>query len=348
MTSFFVARNDMGFDVGAEKTTRLLTQKIGGSMGKISVIVPVYQVEAYLGRCVDSVLGQTVSDLDLILVDDGSPDGSGAICDAYAQKDSRVHVIHQKNGGLSAARNTGIDFAFGNSDSDYLCFLDSDDYLSPRFLEEMLSAAEGLACPVAACGEIKSGGEPLPEVAHPQFVRWEAMEYYCRESDVAAAAACGKIYRKDLFDGVRYPVGKLHEDEFTTYKVLYAAGAVAETQAPLYAYFQNTQGITGSSWKPGRMDALEAFREQAAFARERGEAGLLQKAALSLIYGAYDQLREADRPYRRALRRYLRRGLALGRESGCFPRTRKVLWAYEAAWPAKPLWWLVGKMRNER
>ena len=109
---------------------------------KVSVIVPVYKVEAYLHRCVDSVLNQSFSDFELILVDDGSPDNCGAICDEYAQKDSRVHVIHKTNGGLSDARNAGIDWAFANSDSQWLTFIDSDDWVHRDYLKLLLGAAE--------------------------------------------------------------------------------------------------------------------------------------------------------------------------------------------------------------
>ncbi len=310
-------------------------------MAKISVIVPIFNVEAYLARCVDSVLGQSFRDFDLILVDDGSPDGSGAICDEYARQDARVRVIHQENGGLSAARNAGIDLALAESGSRYLCFVDSDDYLEKRYLEALLAAAEGLDCPVAVCGIQKTSGEPLDGGDLKEPVRMDAMEYYCR--DEQTAVAWNKLYRKALFENVRYPVGRIHEDEFTTYRLLYAAGAVAVVASPLYAYFQNAAGITGGGWKPGRMDALDAFLEQATFARERGEDRLLGKAALSLIYGAYDQLPVADRAYRGKLRRYLRRGLKLGRQCGCFPWQKENFWAYEKAWPVKPVWWMVGR-----
>ena len=109
-------------------------------MPQISVIVPVYKVEPYLRRCVDSILAQTFTDFELILVDDGSPDNSGAICDEYAQKDARVHVIHQENGGLSAARNAGIDWVFAHSDSQWLTFVDSDDWVHPEYLERLYHA----------------------------------------------------------------------------------------------------------------------------------------------------------------------------------------------------------------
>ena len=107
-------------------------------MPTISVIVPVYKVEKYIHRCVDSILSQTFTDFELILVDDGSPDNCGKICDEYAEKDIRIHVIHQENGGLSAARNAGIDWVFANSDSEWITFIDSDDWVHPEYLERLL------------------------------------------------------------------------------------------------------------------------------------------------------------------------------------------------------------------
>ena len=120
-------------------------------MPTISVIVPVYKVEKYIHRCVDSILNQTFSDFELILVDDGSPDNCGAICDEYAAKDSRVVVIHQENGGLSAARNAGIDWAFANSDSQWLSFIDSDDWVHPEYLQKLLDTAVNNSAEVAFC-----------------------------------------------------------------------------------------------------------------------------------------------------------------------------------------------------
>ena len=126
----------------------------GNKMPAISVIVPVYKVEKYIHRCVRSILGQTYADFELILVDDGSPDNCGVICDEYAAKDSRVVVIHQENGGLSAARNAGIDWVFANSDSQWLSFIDSDDWVHPEYLQRLLDAATYAGtCPLG-CGRI--------------------------------------------------------------------------------------------------------------------------------------------------------------------------------------------------
>ena len=135
-------------------------------MPEISVIVPVYKVEQFIHRCVDSILLQSFYDFELILVDDGSPDQCGAICDAYAAADNRIHVIHQKNGGLSAARNTGIDYVMANSKSHWLTFVDSDDWLHPQTLEVLLKAAEENNSRVSVCGYRETVGEN-----HSQYER---------------------------------------------------------------------------------------------------------------------------------------------------------------------------------
>lgn len=231
-------------------------------MPKISVIVPVYKVEPYLRRCADSVLNQTFTDFELILVDDGSPDNCPAICDEYAIRDRRVHVIHQENGGLSAARNAGIDWVFANSDSQWFSFIDSDDWVHPEYLERLLNAAVGNHVDISICSYAETTGEE-PEIAPQQFESqlWNVEECFVKHR-VNATIACGKLYRKSCFQTIRYPVGKLHEDEFTTYKVLFAAKSVVAIPAKMYYYFQNNAGIMRSAWTPQRLDNLSAFSEQ--------------------------------------------------------------------------------------
>lgn len=314
-------------------------------MATISVIVPVYKVEPYLKRCVDSLLAQTFGDFDLILVDDGSPDRCGEMCQEFSRRDRRVHALHRENGGLSAARNTGIDWALSHSEAQWLAFVDSDDWVAPDYLRVLYDAVAKTGCSLAACGVYPTAGEPLPEGEEADVVTLSADDYYCSDLHGGLiAVAWNKLYKRQLFRDLRYPEGKLHEDQFTTYRAVYQAGAVAVTQARLYAYYCNPQGIMASTWSPRRMDALEAFRQQLAFARETGNGRLLAAVAEAYIYAAYDQLSRADRAYRGQLRRELRRGLRLGRESGCFPRSHATLWAYEAAYPMKPVWWLVSRL----
>ena len=315
-------------------------------MPNISVIVPVYKVEPFLHRCVQSILDQTYRDFELILVDDGSPDRCGELCEEYGRLDSRVRVLHQENGGLSAARNAGIDWAFANSDSRWLACVDSDDWVHPAFLQTLYDTAEQTLCKISACGFYRTGGEALPQAQDFSVVSLSADDYYCGQlHDGVTALAWNKLYHKSLFKGLRYPIGKLHEDEFTTYRAIYGAGKIGVTPARLYAYYQNPEGIMRSQWNPRRMHMLEAFEQQIAFAQETGNARLLNKTAEQYIYSAYEQLSQAQIVYRKELRRKLRAALKLGRECGCFPLERSRLWAYEKAYPVKPLWWLISKTK---
>ena len=317
-------------------------------MPVISVIVPVYKVEPFLHRCVDSILAQTFSDFELILVDDGSPDRCGDICEAYARKDSRVHVIHQKNGGLSAARNTGIDWAFANSDSRWLAFVDSDDWVHPAFLQTLYQTAQRTLCKLSVCGFYRTSGEDFPENQDYAIDSMSADDYYCGQlHEGVTAVAWNKLYHKSLFKTLRYPIGKLHEDEFTTYRAMYQTGMVGVTPARLYAYYQNPEGIMRSQWNPRRMHVLEAFEEQMAFAQSNGKDRLLNKVVLQYIYGTCEQLGKAQKIYHKELRVKLRKGLKMGRDLGCFPKKEDTLWAYEEAYPCKIYWWLRGKLRKK-
>ena len=310
-------------------------------MPSISVIVPVYKVEAFLGRCVDSILAQSLDDFELILVDDGSPDNCGQICDAYAAKDSRVRVIHQENGGLSAARNAGIDWAFTCSDSQWLAFVDSDDWVHRDYLQQLYAAAAETGCLLSACSFQRTAGEELPEAVARHGICLSADDYYCGEGSETGAGvvAWNKLYHKSLFQTLRYPVGKLNEDEFTTYRLVYAAGKVAVTDAVLYAYYQNPDGIMRSRWNPRRLHILEAFRQQIDFARETENERLRKHCVRNYLFAVHEQLHAAEASCHRELRAQYRQALKMGRETGAFPMERNHLWAYEEAYPCKLFWW---------
>mgnify|MGYP003290558942 CR=1 FL=1 len=318
-------------------------------MPDISVIVPVYKVEKFLHRCVDSILCQSFERFELILVDDGSPDNSGAICDAYAAKDERVHVIHQKNGGLSAARNTGIDFVMDNSNSRWIAFVDSDDWVHPDFLKRLYGVAEQTLCKISACGFFNTTGEQFPDEPSSSALVVTADDYYCGSvHDNATPAACNKLYNRSLFKSLRFPIGKLHEDEFTTYLALYKAGKIGVTRDKLYAYYQNPMSITNSEWNPRRMHILEAFELQIQFAEKNNNSRLLNKTVEQYIYSTYEHLQKAQIIYHKELRKKLRKALKMGRECGCFGGPDKHLWAYEAAYPFKPYWWIRFKIQQMR
>ena len=151
-------------------------------MADISIIVPVYQVEEYLHRCIDSILKQTYPDFEVILIDDGSPDNCGNLCDEYAKKDTRIHVIHQMNGGLSVARNSGIDWAFANSSSKWLTFIDSDDWVHPQYLEVLLNAAIKYNVPVSIGNALWTKEGHLPDKIEAEPKLWKTEDYYLAHS----------------------------------------------------------------------------------------------------------------------------------------------------------------------
>lgn len=264
-------------------------------MPEISVIVPVFKVEPYLRRCVDSILAQTFTDFELILVDDGSPDNCPVICDEYAEKDDRVHVIHQENGGLSAARNAGIDWAFANSDSQWISFVDSDDWVHPEYLERLLSAAVDNHVDISICGYTETAGkdpEVAPENLEPQL--WNIEDFYVAHN-VNATIACGKLYKKQCFENVRYPVGRLHEDEFVTYKILFQQQRIVSIAAPLYSYFQNRNSIMHSGWTPELLSRLDAYAERIAYFKNIGNFRMHEWSLSTHIWATialYRQLQE--------------------------------------------------------
>lgn len=236
-------------------------------MPEISVIVPVYKVEPYLNRCVDSILAQSFSDFELILVDDGSPDNCGVICDEYASKDERVHVIHQQNGGLSAARNAGIDWVFANSNSKYISFVDSDDWVHEQYLELLLEGILRYGVNICQGRFIRTDKmNGIPEVGD-SILCISPEEHYI---SYYSAAAWDKLYAKSCWEEIRFPEGQLYEDVAIWYKILFKEERIALVDEILYYYFYNTDGIMRSDWKPDQMAQITGWDEQIAFLRENG------------------------------------------------------------------------------
>lgn len=216
----------------------------------ISVIVPVYNVVPYLKRCVDSILGQNRSFFELILVDDGSTDGSSDLCDALAATDDRIRIIHKANGGLSDARNTGI----ANCSGDYITFIDSDDWVAPQYLDALYSLLISCDADMSSCGMIRAS-EPTPFVdtppmpQHATFSSSEYLDFYFRKrGNRTVHYAWGKLYKRELLTNDQFPVGMLNEDVESMFFVLTRSLTIVETDAPLYYYFINHSSITGSSF----------------------------------------------------------------------------------------------------
>ena len=254
----------------------------------ISVIVPVFKVEPYLCRCVDSILAQTFTDFELILVDDGSPDHCGAICDEYAQKDKRIHVIHQENGGLSAARNAGLDTAKG----EFVFFVDADDRIHRETLEREYDALIKHNADIAICGIKRFHDLDNPFIdnasvdAETTVFCGKQMEAQLFQEGVDLArvvSSCGKLYKKQLFSFLRFPLGRLFEDEFVIYKLYHLAERVVDLHADLYDYYVNADGITQNLTLEKRLDEYDAQIERIVFYQTENDKALYAKALLRFL-----------------------------------------------------------------
>lgn len=215
----------------------------------ISIIIPVYKIEKFIDKCIKSIISQTYRNLEIILVDDGSPDKCPGICDKYAKIDNRIKVIHKPNGGLSDARNAGIDICKG----DYIGFVDGDDYISENMYEHLLEHCIKYNADIAICG-IYAIDEDYNNLSiyNPMIYNQitlsniQALRHLFLTFDVNFEVAWNKLYKRDLFfnkDNIRYPYGKLHEDTYTTYKLLYYANNIAVFNEPLYYYVQRNGSI---------------------------------------------------------------------------------------------------------
>ena len=287
----------------------------------ISVIVPVYRVEEYLERCVKSILSQTYKNLEVILVDDGSPDQCPAICDACAEKDARVKVIHQENKGLSGARNAGIDAASG----EYLAFVDSDDYVSPHFIEELYQLLQDTGCAIGQCRFSYVNGDGLVEEGDSAFCIYRGeslMEqlYGPEEKATCFVVAWNKLYRAELFKetGIRYPEGRIHEDEATTYRLFHEAKKLVFLDRALYGYYtENGESIT-SVFSAKRLQWLTAHEERIAFFKKNGYEKLLPAAyrklcdaCITFYFRCTEQVKDAEE-----LKKELRKRLETYRANG--------------------------------
>ena len=234
---------------------------------KISVIVPVYKCEQYIHRCVNSILNQTFSDFELILVDDGSPDNCGEICEEYEKKDFRVKVIHQVNGGQAAARNNGVKEAQG----EWLHFVDSDDMIHPKTLEILYKTAIDNDVKLSMCSAFQ--GENIPDDFSKNFdvtanilnMDEENIFHLCKNEKYYYWVVWGKLLHKSIF--LKHPLteGRIYEDNAIVCKWLHEAKKVAVIPSPLYFYYINTSGTTKNNFTEKQLDILWAFEEQISY-----------------------------------------------------------------------------------
>lgn len=279
----------------------------------ISVIVPIFKVERYLDRCVSSILNQTYKDIEVILLDDGSPDSCPHLCDIWAQRDSRVKVIHQGNQGLSAPRNAGIEISSG----EWLAFVDGDDYISLEFCSKLLNAVQSNNSEIAICEFYWAYEDPVYRLLKNQtniqssikkFNGNELIEFYFTNPPEALWVVWGKLFKRSLFFNdfrLRFPLNALHEDNFITYKLLYLANQIVFINTPLYYYVQRSDSIMGKynreniewllksiedylSWYKVFAPELRNIMEYAAFNRY---VGLVKKCTVTdLLHGSIPDL----------------------------------------------------------
>lgn len=238
---------------------------------KISVIVPVYKVEAYIEQCIDSILSQTYKNLEVILVDDGSPDCCPQICEEYALRDSRVKVVHKYNGGLSDARNFGMREATG----EFISFVDSDDYIDIHMYETMMNGLHENECDIVECHCVKFCDIEKPDAIISDEVQILNSKEWLTESGLGEFISCvvwNKIYRRSLFQNIEFPVGRHYEDEATTYKVIYKAEKILRMNSAYYFYRQREGSITQLKASQRELDEKkQALEEKYLFFKEKQE-----------------------------------------------------------------------------
>lgn len=266
----------------------------------ISVIVPVYRVEKYLPACIDSILNQTFTDFELILVDDGSPDRCPEICDETAKRDARVRVIHQANQGLSAARNAGIEAARGA----WLSFVDSDDYIAPQFYEKLYQTAQRtdadcVMCSVQNVDESgKSIDSALMRVADEVKTGQEVLQKIGRDDVTPYLTAWNKLYRRKLFNTLRYPAGRQNEDVFVFAELFCQVQRAACVAEPLYFYRKRIDSIMNSAVKLRNLDEMWAYVNCFEHLQQDNEESILketEKRVFAKLTGVYYRVTEEDR-----------------------------------------------------
>ena len=297
----------------------------------LSIIVPVYKVEAYLETCIDSILAQTFRDFELLLVDDGSPDGCPALCDQAAEKDPRVKVIHQKNGGLSAARNAGLDIARGQ----WIGFVDSDDFIAPEMYEQLYRRVQQDHTKLALCEYrlVTEAGAPLPSrsaiTEDTVLNREEAM---ARIDGGHFTVAWNRLYHRSLFDELRFPVGRVHEDEYIAHPVYWQCERISVIAQPLYFYVQRMSSITKEPTVQSQIDQAEGIFSRAEFEWEKGltapASGSYKNTMWLFAVIREKNLTAEQQQWEHGMRRKLNDRARRMLRGGCSPAEKVKLWLF--------------------
>lgn len=266
---------------------RVLLNNLNNSQASlVSIIIPIYNVELYLRDCIESVIKQTYKNLEIILINDGSPDNSGNICEEYAKRDVRIKVVHKNNGGLSDARNVGLNIAHGA----YISFIDSDDIIHEDFIHILLSnllqsEASISMCDYAEFSTITPKIDSIPKNPFELYTGEYMLDNLYSKSWVPKnVIACNKLYKRAVWSGLRYTVGVLHEDEYIIHELYAKVHSVAYCPAPLYYYRQRESSITKEISAKRIQDTLAIFDQRAVFFKNRGYDHLFaQNASARLL-----------------------------------------------------------------
>lgn len=260
----------------------------------ISVIVPVYNVAKYLKRCIESIINQTYSNTEIILVDDGSTDESGDICEMYANNHANIISIHKSNGGLSSARNEGIRKSSGK----YICFVDSDDYISPVMIERLYNNIKTFSAEISICDFwwINEGDNPdshseckINVVDGKTNILMQIINNY-----LPTIVAWNKLYKKEIWEGISYPEGRFHEDEFVIHELLNRCERIVYTTEKMYFYIRHNNSITHVFSGKRIIDAVEAYENRFLFSETQNNLLFYEKCGLTFIEVCRSRLRELE------------------------------------------------------
>lgn len=265
----------------------------------VSIIVPIYNVEKYVERCICSLCSQTYEAIEILLIDDGSTDQSGKLCEEYALKDSRIKVFHKENGGISSARNLGIEKAKG----EYFCFVDSDDWVEASFCEKLLAACLKEKTKIAICDFVCVAGEEVPKrESKGTEILSQDEALHCLDFRETAkyrdmTVVWNKIYHRSVFEQVRYPVGKIHEDEFVIARFLLQTQRIVWIREGLYCYFQRQDSIIGKEQRENKVhtDILDAFRDRMEFFIEKDRMEFFRIAWRNYMLSIIEMIMRLDK-----------------------------------------------------
>ncbi|MCD2502901.1 glycosyltransferase [Clostridium sp. NSJ-145] len=254
----------------------------------ISIIVPIYNVEKYLPKCIDSILNQTFKEFELILVDDGSLDNSGRICDEYSKKDKRIRVIHKENCGVSSARNVGVESSLGN----YIGFVDPDDYIDKYMYQKMIDMCTIKNADIAICKFVREINGQISEAKDGFYIREldnvEGLRE-CFKGILYRHSLCNKLFKKKCFEGIRFPEGRIHEDLSTTYRLLANSNKSVYINYSGYIYVKRENSILTSTFNEKRLQAFEGWKEILSFMLENYPE-LKEQVIATFAYACIDNM----------------------------------------------------------